>query len=58
MLVPEPLSAMPRLRKDLGGEIGAIVTHSDTRPGENLAYVSVVELGEGIRIVQAQQPGV
>jgi hypothetical protein len=51
VLVSEPLSAMPRRRKDLGGQIGVIVTHPDTRPGEDLAYVSVVELGKGVRVV-------
>jgi hypothetical protein len=45
---------MPRQRKDLGGQIGAIVTHPGTRPGENLAYVSVEERGKGVRIVQDQ----
>jgi hypothetical protein len=45
---------MPRRRKDLGGQIGAIVTRPDTRPRENLACVSVVELGKGVRIVQDQ----
>jgi hypothetical protein len=54
VLVSEPPSAMPCLRKDLGGQIGAIVGHPDTRPRENLAYVSVVELGKGVRIVQRQ----
>jgi hypothetical protein len=51
VLVSETLSAMPRRRKDLGGQIGAIVTHPDTRPGEDPAYVSVVELGKGVRVV-------
>jgi hypothetical protein len=45
---------MPRRRKDLGREIGAIVTHPDTRPGENPADVSVVELGKGVGIVLDQ----
>jgi hypothetical protein len=54
VLVSEPLSATPSHRKYLGGQIGAIVTHPGTRPGENLAYVSVVELGKGVRIVQDQ----
>jgi hypothetical protein len=54
VLVSEPLSAMPRRRKDLGGQIGAIVTHPDTRPGEDLAYVPVVELGKGVRVVSDQ----
>jgi hypothetical protein len=52
--VSEALSAMPRRRKDLGGQIGVIVTHPAPRPGEDLAYVSVVELGEGVRVVEDQ----
>jgi hypothetical protein len=58
VLVSESLSAIPRRRKDLGGQIGAIVTHPDSRPGENPADVPVVELGKGVRIVQDQQLGV
>jgi hypothetical protein len=54
VLVSEPLSALPRQRKDLGGQIGAIVTHPHTRPAENLAYVSIEELGKGVRIVEDQ----
>jgi len=54
VLVSEPLSRLPRRRKDFGGQIGAIVTHPDTRPGEDLADVSVVELGKGVRVVQDQ----
>jgi hypothetical protein len=54
VLVPEPLSAVPRRRKDLGGQIGAIVTHPDTGPRENPADVSVVELGKGVWIAKCQ----
>jgi hypothetical protein len=54
VLVSEALAAMPSRGKNLSGQISAIVSNPDTRPGENLAYVSVVKLGKGIRIVQDQ----
>ena len=54
MLVSEPFSALPGERKDLGGQISAIVADPDTRPGENLTNVSVEELGKGVRIVDDQ----
>ena len=47
VLVSELLSTLPRQRKDLGGQIGPIFTHPDNRRGEDLAYVSVEEMGKG-----------
>ena len=51
MLVSEALTASPCHCKDLGGQIGAIITDPGTRPREYLTNVSVVELGEGVRVV-------
>jgi hypothetical protein len=58
VLVSKPPSAPPGQGKDLGCQIGAIVTDAGSRPGEDLADVPVVELGEGVRIVEDQQLGV
>ncbi len=58
MLVSEALSTTPRHRKDLGGQISAIVSDPHTRPREYLSHVPVVELGKGVWVVQDQQLGV
>ena len=54
MLVSEPPSATPGECKDLGCQIGAIVTDPGIRPGEKPAYVPVVELSKGVRIIEAR----
>jgi hypothetical protein len=51
VLVAETLSAAPCHRKDLGGQIGAIVSYPHTRPREYLTHVAVVELGKCVRIL-------
>lgn len=58
VLVSKPPSATPGECKDLGCQIGAIVTDPGIRPGEKPAYVPVVELSKGVRIIEAQQLGV
>jgi hypothetical protein len=58
MLISEPVPALPRQSKDLGSQISAILPHPGARPSEDLADVSVVKLGKGVRILRAQEIGV
>jgi hypothetical protein len=54
-LVPETAAAGPRLGEDLGGQVGGVVPDPGGRPGQDLGDVTVIDLSEGICLVQSQQ---